>query len=171
MNCKNVLSRLQAYVDGEMPAKLMCEIEEHLNSCSSCHSQVEHIRQVGELLDSLSVPTLPQGFSARVMAEARRRAPLAKEKKSFFPLEWQPLRWLLDLSVPMRLVTCAMVLMACLLGMFMSKELSLSGNHQASVAEAENLDGFEWFSPTPPASLGSAYLTLASITPEDQGAR
>ncbi len=162
MNCKMVLSRLQAYVDGEVPAGLMREMDEHLDACPSCRSQVERIREVGNILDSLSVPPLPEGFSARVMAEARRRAPVAEKRKSLFPLEWQPLRWLLELSVPMRIAACTVVLMACLLGMFMSRELSLSGNQRTSVAETENLDGFEWFSPTPPASLGSAYLTLAS---------
>jgi anti-sigma factor RsiW len=171
MNCKKVLSRLHAYLDEEVPAKLLREIEEHLGTCQSCRGQVERSRHVDEMLDSLTVPPLPQEFAARVMAEARRRAPLANDEKSLFPLGWQPLRWLPDLSVPMRLAACAMVLLACLLGMFMSKEVSLSGNRQTFVAEAENLDGFEWFSPTPPASLGSAYLTLASTSPEDQGAR
>jgi hypothetical protein len=86
-------------------------------------------------------------------------------------LDWVPLRWFVDLTVPMRLGACAMVLLACLLGMFMSRDLSLSGSPRTTVVEAENLDGFEWFSPTPPTSLGSAYLTLASTTTEDQGAR
>lgn len=171
MNCKKVLSHLHAYVDGEMPARLVRKMEEHLGVCPSCRSQIERIHQVDDILDSMSVPPLPQGFSARVMAEARRRVPRAKEKKSFFSLEWQPLGWLLELTVPMRLAACAMVLLACLLGMFMSRELSLSGSPRTSVVEAENLDGFEWFSPTPPASLVSAYLTLALSTPEDQRAR
>jgi anti-sigma factor RsiW len=164
MNCKKVLFRLHAYVDGEMPAELMREMDEHLGACPACRRQVERIRQVGNILDSLSAPPLPRGFSARVMAEAKRRSLSAKEKKSFLPVQWQPLRWLFgDLSVPMRLAACGIVLLACLFGMFMSKELSLSGSQAAAVAEAENLDGFEWFSPTPPASLGSAYLTLAFI--------
>jgi len=47
----------------------------------------------------------------------------------------------------------------------------MSGSSRTTVAEAENLDGFEWFGPAPPASLGSAYLTLASTSPEDRGAR
>jgi len=165
MNCKKVLSRLQAYVDGEVPAKLRGEIEEHLGACPLCRSEAERIRKVGDVLDSLSVPPLPEGFSARVMAEARRRAPLATQKRSFLPLEWRPLRWLLDLSAPMRVAACAAVLLACLLGMFMSKELSLHQERQAPVAELEPLDGFEWFSPTPPASLGSVYLTYASVAP------
>jgi hypothetical protein len=67
----------------------------------------------------------------------------------------------------MRLAACAMVLLACLLGMFMSRDLSMSGSSRITLAEAENLDGFEWFSPTPPASLGSAYLTLASTSADE----
>jgi anti-sigma factor RsiW len=172
MNCKKVLFRLHAYVDGEMPTELMREMDEHLGACPSCRNQVERIERVGDILDSLSVPTLPQGFSARVMAEAKRRSLSAKEKKSFLPLEWQPLRWLFgDLSVPMRLAACGTVLLACLLGMFMSRELSLSGDYGVSVAESENLDGFEWFSPTPPTSLSSVYSTLTLTAPQNQGTR
>jgi hypothetical protein len=55
--------------------------------------------------------------------------------------------------------------------MLMSKDLSLSVNSTAASAGIESLDGFEWFSPTPPASLGSAYFTLALTTPEDQCVR
>jgi len=171
MNCKEILSRLHAYVDGELPARLMCEIEEHLGVCPSCRSQVERVRQVDDMLDSMSVPPLPEGFSARVMAEARRRALPAPGKRPLLGLDWMPLRWFADLTIPMRLTACAMVLLACVLGMSMSRDLSLSGSPRTAVVEAENLDGFEWFSPTPPTSLGSAYLTLASTTPEDQGAR
>ena len=166
MNCKKVLSRLHAYVDGEVPASLMREMEEHLGACPQCRSQVERIRQVDDILDGMSVPLLPEGFSARVMAEARRRALPTPAKRPLLGLDWMPLRSFADLTVPMRLAACAMVLLACLLGMFMSRDLSLSSSPRTAVVEAENLDGFEWFSPTPPASLGSAYLTLASTTPE-----
>jgi anti-sigma factor RsiW len=171
MNCRKVLSRLHAYVDRELPARLMCEIEEHLSVCPSCRSQVEGIRQVDDILDSLTVPPLPDEFAVRVMAEARRRALPVPEKRSLLRVDWLPLRWFADLTVPMRLAACAMVLLACLLGMFMSRDLSLSGSPRIAIVDAENLDGFEWFSPTPPASLGSAYLTLALTTQEDRGAR
>jgi|WetSurMetagenome_2_1015567.scaffolds.fasta_scaffold38636_2 anti-sigma factor RsiW len=171
MNCKEILSRLHAYVDGELPARLMREMEEHLGVCPSCRSQVERIRQMDNMLDSMSVPPLPEGFSARVMAEARKRALPVPEKRPLMGLDWMPLRWFADLTLPMRLAACATVLLACLLGMLMSRDLSLSGSPRTTVVEAENLDGFEWFSPTPPASLGSAYLTLALSAPEDQGAR
>ena len=168
MNCKKVLSRLHAYVDGEVQARLMREMEEHLGICPSCRSQVERIRQVDDMLDSMTVPPLPQRFSARVMAEARRRALPELGKRPLLGLDWMPLRWFADLTVPMRLAACAMVLLACLLGMFMSRDLSLSGIARTTVVEGENLDGFEWFSPTPPTSLGSAYLTLALTIPEEK---
>ena len=170
MNCRKVLSRLHAYLDGEVPAELMQDIEKHLSTCSSCLNQVEGIRQVNDMFEGLSVPPLPREFAARVMAKVQREVPFAK-RKSLFPLDWKPIQWLLDLSAPMRLAACAVVFLACLLGVSMSKELSLSGNPQNLVAQAENIDGFEWFSPTPPASLGSAYLALALVTPGDQSAR
>lgn len=169
MNCKKVLSRLNACVDGEMPTKLMKEMEEHFDVCPSCRSKLERIRQVGYALDSLRVPSVPSEFAARVMAEVRTTAPCASEKKSFPPLEWQPLRWLLDLSVPMRVAACTALVLACLLGMFMSREISLSESCQARVSELASLNGFEWFSPTPPESLGAAYLTLSEATPDDEG--
>ncbi len=171
MTCKKVLSRLHAYLDGEMPTRLMREVEMHLGTCQSCRNQVERIHQVGDMLDSLNIPPLPPGFSARVMAKARNRGAFTKGKRSFFPLEWQPLRWFLDLSVSMRLAACAMALLACLLGMFMSRDLSRSATPRSSIAEAENLDGFEWFSPTPPTSLAEAYLALASTPMEDLSPR
>lgn len=171
MNCKKVLSRLHAYLDGEVPAGLMHEFEEHLGICPSCRDRVERIRRVGGMLDSLAVPPLPKEFAARVMAEARKSSPAFPAGKPLWGIDWLPLRWFADLSVPMRLAACAVVLLACLLGMFMSRDLSLSGIPRAGVADAGHLDGFEWFSPVPPASLGSAYLTLALTTPEDRGSR
>jgi anti-sigma factor (TIGR02949 family) len=171
MDCTKVLSRLHAYLDGEVPAKLMREIEQHLSTCPACRSQVERIRQVHDMLEDLPAPRLPQEFASRLMTRARREVQFAKEKKSLFPPGWQPVQWLIDLSVPMRLTAFAVAFLACLLGVSMSKELSLSGKSQNPVAQTENLDGIEWFSPTPPASLGSAYFALASATPEDQSVR
>jgi len=168
MNCQRVLSRLHAYVDGEVPAKLMREMEEHLGACPSCRSQAERIRQVDDMLDRMNVPPQPQEFAARVMAEAQRRTLPRPETRPLLGIDWMPFRWFAELTVPMRLAACAMVLLACLLGISMSRDLSLSGNPRTAFADVENLDGFEWFSPTPPTSLGSAYLTLALTTPDEK---
>lgn len=165
MNCKKVLSRLQAYVDGEVPEKLRGGIEKHLDACPACRSQVESARQLAGLLDALPVPPLPQGFAARVMAEAKRKTPIANKRTPFSPREWPSTQWLHELSASMRAAVCAAALVACLLGMFMSKEFAFDAHRPASVGEPENLAGFEWFSPTPPASLGSIYLSYVSAMP------
>jgi anti-sigma factor RsiW len=160
MNCRKVLSHLSAFLDGEAPTTIMRQIEAHLRVCPSCREQVTQMRDVGDLLDRQPVPPLPGEFSQRVMAEARRRIPLVRARKRFSPGAW-PLQWLLDLSIPMRAAACGVVLLASISGLLMSRELSLSENQRADVAETESLDGLEWFSPTPPASLGSAYVTLS----------
>jgi anti-sigma factor RsiW len=171
MHCTEILPRLNACLDGELPADQAQVVEDHVKTCQGCRHQFERISQVGGLLDMLDVPPLPQEFAFRVMAEARRKALRLPEKRPLLGVDWLPLRWFTQLTIPMRLAACAMVLLACLLGMFMSRDLSVSSNSRTTVAEAENLDGFEWFSPTPPASLGSAYLTLASTSTEEQGVR
>jgi anti-sigma factor RsiW len=169
MNCHKVLSRLHAYLDGEASEKLMMEMGEHLRACPSCRAQVERIRQTGAVLDSLSVPPLPHAFASRVVEQARRKALPANEKKSLLSLGWQPFQWLFDLSIPMRAAACAMVLLACALGLFMSREASISGGRQAATLSTRDVDGFEWFNPAPPVSLGAAYFTLASTSMDERG--
>jgi anti-sigma factor RsiW len=161
MNCRKALSRLHAYLDGELPGNLGQQIEEHLHLCASCRSRAEKFRELTNLLDSLPVPPLPEGLAARVMAEAQKAAPFANKRRFSSLLGWQPLRWFVGLSVPLRLTAGAMIVLVCFLGLIMSREISLSRTHPTSTGQIEGLDGFEWFGPTPPVSLGSAYLSQA----------
>jgi anti-sigma factor RsiW len=158
MNCKKVISRLHAYLDDEMAVSLMRKMEQHINACPSCRGRAEEIRSMENMLDCFDIPSLRPGFTNRVMAEAKQRVPFVGEKKACSPTRNPPLQWFLNLSAPMRLVACTLVLIACFLGAWMSRDLSLSGKVHAYAVQSQNLDGFEWFSPTPPASLGSAYL-------------
>jgi hypothetical protein len=65
-------------------------------------------------------------------------------------------------SAPLRLTACATVLLAFFLGVALGRGVLVFGNNQTTVAGAASMEGFEWFSQTPPASLGSTYLMLAS---------
>lgn len=170
MSCKKILSQLDAYIDGELPRKRRREVEEHLARCQACRGQLDKLEQVGGILDFIDVPSLPEGFAARVMAEARTVKVLSvQEKRPFWPPDWSPFRWFVELSRPMRTAVCSAALLACLLGILLSEEFSLPDSRQKAVASAETLAGFEWFNPTPPASLGAAYLSLASSSPEGRG--
>ncbi|MCA1788002.1 MAG: hypothetical protein LC657_18670 [Desulfobacteraceae bacterium] len=82
------------------------------------------------------------------------------------PVVWTPLAWWRTVSAPLRVAACATVLLAFFLGVGLGRGVFVSGNNQTIMAEAaESIDGFEWFSPTPPVSLGSTYLLLASNDP------
>ncbi|MHC1744169.1 MAG: anti-sigma factor [Syntrophobacteraceae bacterium] len=162
MKCKRVLSRLSAFRDGEVPVGLAREMEEHLADCLACREQVERIRRVGDLLDQQPIiPPLPSAFAARVMAQARRRVAPVTSTGFTSRGRWR-FQWLFDLSVPMRVAVCGAVLLASVMGIFMSQEVFLSKEARPVISDVQSLDGFEWFSPTPPKSLGSACLFLAT---------
>jgi anti-sigma factor RsiW len=161
MNCKKVLSKLNAYVDGELPDKRRCKMEAHFSMCRVCREQLEELEQVGERLDFLEVPSIPSGFASRVTARAGNRQISSSPGKMPFPFaNWQPLRWFGELSIPMRAAAFGVIILALLLGAFMGKEIT-SPTGQQTMAGAQNMDELEWFGSTPPTSIGSAYLTLA----------
>lgn len=162
MKCKKVLSHLDAYADHELPLSQNHEIEAHLQCCGICRIALEQIRQVEGFLDTLDVLPVPQNFAACVMAEARNMALPGAEDKSFLAWDWFWLQWIKELSMPVRLAACAIVLLAFLLGVTMSREISLSGSRQAVASGETGMEGFEWFSPSPPESLQHTYMILAS---------
>jgi len=162
MRCKKVLSHLNANADHELSSSLSREIDDHLRDCGTCQIQFESILRVGDSLNALGVLPMPDGFAERVMAEARSRVLLGAEKKSFFAWDWFSLQWLSELSMPVRLAACTTVLLAFFLGMTMSREISLSGSRQAAASRGADMEGFEWFSSSPPESLEHTYMILAS---------
>jgi len=162
MKCKKVLSHLNAYVDHELPLSQNREIKDHLQCCGICRTAFEQILQVEGFLDTLDVLPVPRAFADRVMAEARKKALPGAPKKPFFAWDWFWLQWLMELSMPVRLAACTVVLLAFFLGMTMSREISLSGNRLETVSREAGLEGFEWFSPAPPESLELTYMILAS---------
>jgi len=162
MRCKKVLSHLNAYADHELSSSLSREIENHLHCCRTCQIAFEQIQHVEGFLSSLDVPPMPQEFADRVMTEARKRALPDAEKKPFFAWDGFSLQWFSELSMPVRLAACTTVLLAFFLGITMSREISLSGNYQTTASREADMEGFEWFSPSPPESLEHTYMILAS---------
>ncbi|NOY12251.1 MAG: hypothetical protein GXP51_00710 [Deltaproteobacteria bacterium] len=160
MRCRKIISYLNAYVDGELPERQRPIVEAHLATCESCRGRLEEIRGIDELFQAtLPVPPVPDGLATRIMAEARRRQPMGiPERRSLLPV-WNPLQWIAELSAPMRLATCATVLLALVAG------LSLDGRdvtrRNVLIEQGKDLYGLEWFAPVPPGSIGSIYIAMA----------
>jgi len=159
MRCSKVISCLNAYTDSELPGKKHHAVKEHIAGCEACRRRLEDIHGLEGLLDdALHVPPVPDGFAARIMAEARRRQSAGiPERHSPSPV-WNPLQWIAVLSAPMRLAACATVLLAVIVGW------SIGGGQPTKGAMGsgpeKNLYGIEWFDPAPPGSIGSIYITM-----------
>lgn len=69
MNCRQVDEHIFSYCDGELAPSLSSEIAAHIAGCPACLAQLELTRLENEILHSeLSLPVLPDGFAAGVMA-------------------------------------------------------------------------------------------------------
>ncbi len=160
MRCKKILSCLNAYVDGEVPESLRRIVESHLAACESCRGRLEEIRGIDELFQGpFPVPPVPAGFAARIMAEARRRQPMEiPERHSPLPA-LNPLQWIAELSAPMRLATCATVLLALVAGLSLGRDVT---RRNVLIEQVKGLYGLEWFAPVPPGSIGSIYIAMAN---------
>ncbi len=158
-SCAKHQKHLNAYLDGELPERTRRKVERHLAHCSSCRLELDGLSGLAPLLGNDEVPPVPADLSDRVMACARTRAVRAHEG----PIVWNPLEWWKMASAPLRVAACTAVLLAFFLGVALGQSVFFFGSNQTTMAEAaESIEGFEWFSPTPPASLGSTYLMLAS---------
>lgn len=60
--------RLQAFLDGELPAREVASVEEHLAGCARCSAELDGWRVLFEDLGHLSAPAPERGFADRVMA-------------------------------------------------------------------------------------------------------
>ena len=162
MNCKKVSRYFNRYLDGELSKKRESEVQTHIEGCENCRKELDSLLQAQEMLNFISIPSLPDNLASRIMVEARGRKSNTmnqeREKISLFRLAWQ---WFVASSMPLRLATFTLIMLAFISGIWMSQQVFLSqGNSPGSVGE-KNREGLEWFAPFPPGSIGSAYLHVA----------
>lgn len=73
INCKECLSQISNYLDGEIDADLKRSLEEHLVFCHNCHVVVDSTRTTIELYCDGKLFQLPVGVRERLHAALRRR--------------------------------------------------------------------------------------------------
>ncbi len=67
MNCKNIQSRLSAYVDRELDKSEMLEIRTHLHSCEDCQAEEFGYRTLKQFLEGAAPVEPPAGFEDRLI--------------------------------------------------------------------------------------------------------
>ncbi len=164
MRCEKISPLLNAYVDGELQDNRKQVVERHLKTCDMCSNQLESFRLLDGLLDAVTVPPTPHGFSTRVMAEARKRlSDIAEDKPKW---GWWPIQWQIEFPRPILIARLVAILIFCLLGTYFGASLSSSINSIISSSpistramQTQTLYA-ESFDLLPPGSPGARYLAF-----------
>lgn len=132
------------YIDNELSEKDRGIFEAHIATCSECAGRVQAYQKARGLFSLAERYQAPYGFTTRVLAQAA-----AQEKKRlprFFPLVT-------------RLAEIAVVVIMLSAGVLAGRFVITSVMHQrmGNIASTLSLDLFE---PTPPGSVGGAYLAM-----------
>lgn len=68
MNCKEVLSKLYAYLDQEVDAPTEADIEEHLHDCRECFSRAEFEKRLKQKVSEAGSAKTPEDVKKRLQS-------------------------------------------------------------------------------------------------------
>ena len=80
MNIHEHTALLDAFVDGQLTAEEMTEVQAHLAECPDCRAYVDDTLTIRASFPTEEEPALPEGFAGRVM-QAVAKAPQSRPKK------------------------------------------------------------------------------------------
>lgn len=73
MNCNSVIRRVSSYIDGELAATVVEEIELHLKECRHCTILVQQTKLTVRLYYDSDLADLPVDVQARLRETLRRK--------------------------------------------------------------------------------------------------
>lgn len=153
--CKTHRARLGAYLDGELAGQDQRECERHLAGCPACRAVLDGLKELAPVLRALGAAPLPDGLSARILAQA------ADRQRSFLPAvvrAWidgmRAVTWL-DGSL-----TAASLCAVIVIGGFMGWTSHAPGEAAGMAAYEARPELFDTFGALPGASIEAATLDL-----------
>jgi anti-sigma factor (TIGR02949 family) len=94
MHCNEIETRLDAYIDGEMPAEEITALEIHLNECSACRRELKARRKLRRLFSGQPRVTAPPGLLERIVAAAGEEGDRTEHLAGSPDLRWwRRARW------------------------------------------------------------------------------
>jgi anti-sigma factor RsiW len=88
MPCEDTQTKLQEYLDGQLPLEEAQTVEVHLALCAACQGELALLRQVDDALATWPVLEEPADFTARVMAQVRATEQASPVLFPAFRLGW-----------------------------------------------------------------------------------
>jgi anti-sigma factor RsiW len=79
LNCKGVITRISSYIDGDLEATIVEEIELHLKECRHCTILVQQTRLTVHLYYDSDLTDYPAKVQARLHETLRRK--IRRERK------------------------------------------------------------------------------------------
>ena len=73
MNCQGVVRRISSYIDGELEATVVEEIELHLKECEECTILVQQTKLTVRLYYDSDLVDFPEEVQARLHETLRRK--------------------------------------------------------------------------------------------------
>lgn len=115
MKCPEIRRRLDAWVDGELPAHEAEQIVRHLDQCPACRNEAESIKQIVASLDALPAIHAPASLTRKTLRAYR--AGLANPGM---------VQWWQGLSLAMRGAVCCAILAGLLCGAVLGTSLFMT---------------------------------------------
>jgi anti-sigma factor RsiW len=79
LNCKGVIRRISSYIDGDLEATIVEEIEVHLKQCPECTILVQQTRLTVHLYYDSDLTDYPIEVQARLHEALRRKIRKSRE--------------------------------------------------------------------------------------------
>ncbi len=73
MRCPVVITLMNRYLDGELPASRREEMELHLRECANCRGSVERLRKLEGVILAAPIPPVPETLLPGLMRKAREQ--------------------------------------------------------------------------------------------------
>ncbi len=157
MNCRDIKSKLDGYVDGQLTAEEHQLVHGHLQACPSCRAMLAEIDPVASVLVLADSPTVPSNLTTSIMAAAHKR--LRHQQ----PAYWNPLSWWRLAPVSMQAAAVGVLVIGLGLGFVLGNSTVKSTEPEATIASQEDpleVYQLDYFGDAPSGSLVDAYLDL-----------
>lgn len=164
MRCSDVQQKLDLIATGELTHSVRDRMENHLESCADCREALAKLRRFQDLVTASPAPPVPNGFAARVIAQAKERRAIVTRSGRTPPVSrsgWKRFEFSAG--------TAAAMVAGLLIGVFMGHETWRPGGRQPPAATAQPADplaasGFEDLIEPGGDSLAQAYLGLTATS-------
>jgi anti-sigma factor RsiW len=169
MRCKSVRDKLDRFGRQELAPRTRAAVEAHLSACADCRRHLARQERLSGLLARAPTPpAVPEGFSDRLMAAARRRQ---SELRPMPGSLWR-LRWL-SLSESVRKKAAQAVALAggILIGILMGQQAWQSAHssipRQTAEPDPVAVYQLDYLTDAPGGSLAESYLALTRAPHEN----